>query len=467
MRRNADQRAHPRQRSPDRESSWKESLGNHCLEIYYRIRERLGLERIPQERIREQQILTPEKDAESLLREEDRQRLMQVILCLGAVMLLTVILMLQGRNQVRNTLTRPDYGKSDQEVELDLEANDTLYQVPLVLMSVQYTEQEREEAFDEAWAYVLEHALADNPDWDHISSPLALDSDTGVAGIRVSWRCEDTRIISSNGSLRAVEEDFPVSVEMTATLICDDWQRQETVTATVVSREKTEAEEQVQRWQELLAEALSDRTKQEIELPAVLDGEAVSYPEETDTSWRIFPVLGLAMAAALWLIPGQRRHEAMEKREKELELAYSELIWKLTVLLGAGLTVRGAWERIVSNYQKEREAGAEPVILYEEMQMTMNSLTQGVFEETAYAEFGRRCGLPCYLRLGSLLETNVRQGRKGLLNQMQSEAEEAFRGRLQLAKRQGEEASSKLLIPMMILFALVLGILMIPAMISF
>ena len=437
-------------------------------EFYYSIRRKLGLEPISQERLRQQRILEPEVDPEIIIREEDYQRIRQVLLCLGAALVLTLIVWLQGRGNVRTSLTRPSYGENDREVVLEVNSGDESYEVPVELRSLRYREDEVARKLEEAWQLALTNALGENPDWDHVSRSLNLGSETGVPGIHISWSSKDFSWITSGGEVREVtaESEEP-NVLLTATLNYEGSTLEKNVTAHLVPPEHTPRESQIRRFQEALGELLADRDVQEVILPDRLAGESVTYPAEGDSSRWLIPGLGILAGVALWLLPGQKRKEALEKREKELEVSYSELIWKLTVLLGAGLTVRGAWERIVGNYQKDLQNGGEKSVLYEEMQITLNSLSQGVYEEKAYAEFGRRCGLSSYLRLGSLLETNVRQGRRGLLGQMQNEAEEAFQGRLQLARRQGEEASSKLLLPMMILFALVLGILLIPAMFSF
>ena len=45
------------------------------------------------------------------------------------------------------------------------------------------------------------------------------------------------------------------------------------------------------------------------------------------------------------------------KRNKVAQYDYSELIAKLTLLLGAGMTIRKAWQKMVDDYLKKKEAG--------------------------------------------------------------------------------------------------------------
>ncbi|MEG0227869.1 MAG: hypothetical protein RR683_04070, partial [Lachnospiraceae bacterium] len=75
-------------------------------------------------------------------------------------------------------------------------------------------------------------------------------------------------------------------------------------------------------------------------------------------------------------------------------------------------------------------------------------------------------GLQPYLKLGALLSQNLRKGTKGLSDLLQLEAIQAFEERKNLAKRLGEEASTKLLVPMFFMLAIVLVIVIVPAFLS-
>ena len=54
-----------------------------------------------------------------------------------------------------------------------------------------------------------------------------------------------------------------------------------------------------------------------------------------------------------------------------------------------------------------------------------------------------------------------------MVNLLRTEAVEAFHERKEAAKRLGEEASTKLIVPMAIMLFIVLVIIMIPALLSF
>lgn len=77
--------------------------------------------------------------------------------------------------------------------------------------------------------------------------------------------------------------------------------------------------------------------------------------------------------------------------------------------------------------------------------------------------FGRRCETQEYIRLGALLSQNLRKGGKGLGQLLKTEAIQAQEERKAHAKRAGEEAGTKLLLPMFLMLAVVLVIVIVPA----
>ena len=102
----------------------------------------------------------------------------------------------------------------------------------------------------------------------------------------------------------------------------------------------------------------------------------------------------------------------------------------------------------------------------EEILETCFEMRNGVGEARAYENFGSRCQIEAYRKLGSLLAQNLKKGSKGLIHILETEAAEGMEERKQQAKKLGEEAGTKLLIPMMMMLVLVMGILVIPSVVG-
>lgn len=81
------------------------------------------------------------------------------------------------------------------------------------------------------------------------------------------------------------------------------------------------------------------------------------------------------------------------------------------------------------------------------MLVTRNQIEAGVNEAAAYGAFGRRCRAHCYLKLGSSLEQNLRQGISGLEQQLDQELTQALEQRKNQAIQDGERMETKMLFP--------------------
>ena len=105
--------------------------------------------------------------------------------------------------------------------------------------------------------------------------------------------------------------------------------------------------------------------------------------------------------------------------------------------------------------------------MYEEILLVCRELDNGISEGAAYTNFGKRCRSWHYSKLSTLLVSNIKKGNSELLKALQEEADRSFEERRSIARQMGEEAGTKLLLPMMIMLGVTLVIIMIPAYFSF
>lgn len=148
-----------------------------------------------------------------------------------------------------------------------------------------------------------------------------------------------------------------------------------------------------------------------------------------------------------------------------MKMDYPQIINKLTLYIGAGMTIRRAWFCIAQDYEKNREKTGKRKA-YEEMVCTMNQIRGGGSEGECYESCGARCGITSYRKFGMLLSQNLRKGPRGITETLRRESEEAFEERMNQAKKLGEEAGTKLMIPMFLMLAVVFLIVMAPALLS-
>jgi len=368
------------------------------------------------------------------------------------------------------TLVRPQPGREAAEVTLTVQSAGREITQSLRLESRLYSAGERNEIFLQTEAEMKQSVLGENSSLQEVCAPLNFACEPSVKGMYACWSAADPELIGSDGRLMPgidYGEGRPVKLKLVMSFQAEE----RTAEMTVILRNRPLSSDGL--WQLSLAEAVAqadsrDAAQERLVLPQDINGEAVTYTElrtGRDNLW--IAAGGLLAGLAAVMLPEQRRREGLSARRRELEQDYSELVGKLVVLTGAGLTVRGAWERIARDYARDLQRGSCCRAAYEEIRLMLAGMSQGIMEEEAYRRLGQRCGLRPYMRLAGILETNVKTGTKGLSAMLSAEASEARELRLQLARRRGEEVSSRLLLPMMMLFVLILVILIAPAFLSF
>ena len=145
--------------------------------------------------------------------------------------------------------------------------------------------------------------------------------------------------------------------------------------------------------------------------------------------------------------------EKISKREDEMLRDFSEVISKLALLTNAGMILREAWEKVAFNGD---------TTIYKEMQRSVEDMHNGVSEVEAFHSFGTRCVLAEVKKAVSTMIQGMEKGNKELVKMLSEQSQESWNLKKNIAMRDGEKASSKLLIPMMIMFAGILIMVLIP-----
>ena len=360
------------------------------------------------------------------------------------------------------TLKRNEYGEGTASYELNVSYDGTQETMEIEIEERLYTDEEIYALFEEAYEAIKEEVLADNESFDEVSSPLDLVSDHGE--IDIYWEIEDTDIISYNGQITAeIEEDESITVNLSATFTLEDLSAVYIYPVTIVSETLSEKELLISYIVEEIEEN-NNAYESEVSLPEDINGISITFSEIEESSGAVFLILAIAGLFAVIVLYDRRLEEKMKEREAEMMLDFTEIATKLSLLYEAGLSIYRAWERIVSDHEKKKDKKEH--FAYQEMKLALEKIKSGVSESAAYEEFGQRCGLHAYIKLGNILSQNLSKGSRGMKSLLSAQAQEAFEQRKRFARKKGEEAGTKLLIPMVLLLITVIIIVAVPALMS-
>ena len=158
-------------------------------------------------------------------------------------------------------------------------------------------------------------------------------------------------------------------------------------------------------------------------------------------------------AAVAYYYFGTITEKKIFARSEELLGDFSEVVSKLALLTNAGMIFKEAWE-VVSKTGEST--------IYKEMQLSVNDMNNGVAEIDAYYRFGMRCIIPEIKKFTSTIVQGMINGNGELEGMLRQQSGEVWAAKRQSVRRQGEKASGKLLIPMMIMFIGILIMVLIP-----
>lgn len=360
-------------------------------------------------------------------------------------------------------LTRPGVGKGDQTEELEVKIADSVYTLEVRLKELPYTEEAAGTLLGEAVAGLEGLFLNGNADMDHIEADVLMPSTYPGTEIAIQWYLSSWEYISPDGTVENEGLEEAETLTLRAELTLEDQQLDWTREVTVCPPSEPDEEQKLEMLAQQIESAQEDGSAETIPLPDSLLGETLTWYPAKDDRWLLIALLTVAALCAMVFGKRQEEEKALAKRERVLQLAYPDIVSRLGLYMGAGISMRNAWERIVESYE---QSGAQNEA-YEEMRITLREMRSGVAESAAYERFGTRCRLPSYLKLGTLLSQNLRKGTRNLTGLLQEESREAFENRKAYAKKLGEECESKLLLPMLLMLLTVLIMIMYPAVVSF
>jgi tight adherence protein C len=172
-----------------------------------------------------------------------------------------------------------------------------------------------------------------------------------------------------------------------------------------------------------------------------------------------FLFFSISLVVGVLYITDNEINEKIKKRRVSIRMDFPDFINKLTLLINAGMTISRAWEKIVTD---DTKGGT----LYDELCITLSDIRSGKPEQRAYEDFAKRCRTPEITRFVSVILQNLRKGNSEMVSILRVHANECWDMRKNTAKKLGEEASTKMLLPMMLMFLAILLIVGAPAVLS-
>lgn len=396
--------------------------------------------------------------------QRKKKEMFLLIIAAGFIVAICIVNDLKSSIIDDNRVFRKEAEGGKEEISLQMKTEEGKWQeILLTLYPKEYSEEELEQLFLEACKILPTLIQKENDSLEHVNSDLELLQEIEGFPFSLNWESSNPQVIDEEGNLVYGEESLDEIVELTVTFIYENWEKELNLSAHIFAQSikdfKVSLEDTLKE-QELLT-----RDQKEFYLP--------NRFMENSLQWRYSPgnsaiVLGILFSIMLPFISYQKDqeiHNQTKKRKEQLQESFPEFINKLILLMEAGMSIRVALFRIAEDYQKKQHK--EKSCLYEELIYICRQMKNGLSEREAYELLGKRCNLPCYKKISSLLIQHLQKGGSSILETLRKESGKASEDQKRQIQKKGEEMGTKLLFPMIILLGIVMVFIMVPALFSF
>lgn len=432
-------------------------------------------------RVRENILLIyGKRECKFRLRMHEAEKISIGLLGLVGVFFITMLISIsysEGLSLSNNTITRPSAGNGNVEynlqAEIELQGEKQIKNIKVIVPEENPTKEMAKKKLEEAANLLPELILGNNENLFVVNKKLTFFPYYPETNIKIDWIVDTPSYINNNGELKYYNIQPKGNIALIrANLTYADENISKEIQLKVYPRTITKRQKL-----QLIEEALNEQLKRENLLKSykdkiILPTNVKEY--DANISWflasksnqavKMF-ILGILIIIILVLLKDYEIKKKVEERNNQIRRTFPEFVIKITLLINAGMTLSRAWEKISIDYYKKYNKD-EKQFLYEEMLVTLQEINNGVSEIHSYEDFGKRCKIPEMMRFTTVIIQNLRKGNDSLVTTLQTQANEAWEIRKNNAKKAGEKASSKLLLPMGIMFIIILLIVMMPAFMS-
>ncbi|HEX3022975.1 MAG TPA: hypothetical protein VHP81_11350 [Lachnospiraceae bacterium] len=354
------------------------------------------------------------------------EKLSSIILILSVINLFSIYLILSSNKGIlidNYYIERPEYGDEGKVVNLEANVDNLPLQIKVQVGERRFEDGTKINEIIKQSALAVESSiLGANKSFNCINSKLNLVKSVPDFNVKVTWELDERGIIKWNGDVE--NEGIQASGEVVTLIAHLNYygvEAQHTINLRVMPKEYSTEQLIANSLQEVIKQRDSESLSNEVlELPRTLDGKEIWYKENKKATSEMIFFLGIISAILIAFLGFTQLDRKRKDREMELMMSYPDMINKVILLLGAGMTIRNVWGKISGEYKEKLERRKEGErYVYEEMLVTWIEMCNGRSELDAYDAFGKRVKLKPYLKFSSLLVQNAKKGTTDLLHSLE------------------------------------------------
>lgn len=390
------------------------------------------------------------------------------VLLLGIMELMGLILSLRQWYEAgwgfSGRLAREDMGQGSYTEELEFSSSVYSGSLDVEVEDKWPDQREAEKKIEDAIAEIDASFLGENESLDQIYRDVQVSENYQEGQVEADWSFDDYTYVSADGKLKTEELEEDSLVEASVLLTCGPYQEIYNFSFCLCPS-RADCKEGLLRQ---IQKSIRDQSREsgDIVLPEEVAGIALHWKKAGNGDGALLSLLGLLVCFLLPYGDRKERERQRDRLRRERKKDYPLVVDQLALFLSAGITLPEAARKMTEAYEKRKKRTGKVQAGFELWKFFSYEMREGVQEGEAIAHMGMRSELKEYKKLALLLEQNRRQGSEKLVQQLEEENLLAYEMRKNQARKAGEEASVKLLFPMLGMLGIVIVILLLPAMMT-
>lgn len=327
-----------------------------------------------------------------------------------------------------------------------------------------------DEEIDEMQAQICqildERVINSNSSYDDVKTNLLFPAELDGYPVLIDWSSDRPDVLNGYGEVKNEDIESGINVLIRGKINYGDEFRIYERLITVCPPERDENGRIIRSgFNEIKTLEEAGRNEREFVVPESVGGLNVEVLENKSVS---MIEIGAFISVIIMVYAYSSYFSTLTTKRKErlmkAEYAYKDFVSKLSLLLSAGMTLRTAWRKLAIDYAS---GDMKEGLLSQNLSVAERELENGELEQEVYERFGERMENIAYQRLAQILNQQVSKGVTNLTATLTAELKEVVAKEKENIRVRGEEAGTKLLIPMVGILVIVFAILLVPAFISF
>lgn len=169
----------------------------------------------------------------------------------------------------------------------------------------------------------------------------------------------------------------------------------------------------------------------------------------------LMALIAVIAAGAIFFYYLNSYKNKIQKLSEEYMLEFPNAVSAIALLVNGGVFLRDAWRTVAFSSDKP---------LYMQMRKVCDDMNNGYSEADAIYMFADRCATKEIRKFSSMIVQAIQKGGSDLADSLVKQADSLLIEKQQFVLQQGEKASNKLMIPIMLVFIGILIMIMLPIM---